>query len=320
MTSSPPTVPANDPRADAQDSQPGHALKGGLGTTPPFGTHAPNAVQKAILSVSRAMPATKLGRSLASPLKNIMTASVSGPLDLVTFGAKTRLYPRGNLTDKRAMITPQLFDPVERAAIASGFHDEFCFIDAGANTGLYSLFVAAANGPHAKIIAVEPQPVIKERLAFNIAANDFTHITHADVALAEGPGTAQLMVRQSNLGSSGFVRGDEVPDTSDVPSARAPDAAVAADCAIVEVPTVSLLDLMDAHDIACADALKIDIEGAEDRVLPPFFNTCPPERLPKMIVMEILSKDWTVDCVAAALALGYTERTRTRRNIVLVRA
>lgn len=301
----------------------------------PFGTRAPMGWQRAVLDISRNLPATKLGRSLASPLKNLMTASLPGPIDVITFGAKTRLYPKGNLTDKRAMITPQLFDPTERAAIATLFHDEFCFIDAGANTGLYSLFAAAATGPHAKIIAVEPQPIIKDRLAFNIAANEFDQIRHADVALAEGPGTAQLLVRRSNLGSSGFVRAQKADNGGIAPKAIAPKpitpepiapepiapkANDTAQTSMVEVPTVSLLDVMDAHDMARADALKIDIEGAEDRVLPPFFASCPPQRLPRMIVMEILSKDWEIDCVAAARDVGYTEQARTRRNIVLVRS
>ncbi len=268
----------------------------------PFGAYAPNALQAQILAISRRLPATQLGKTLASPLKNLLMANTSGPIDVETFGAKTRLHPNDNLTDKRALITPQLFDPIERGAIAEHFCEGFNFIDAGANTGLYSLFVAASVGPSAHVIAIEPQPVIKERLAFNIAANNDIQIAHADTALAEGPGVAQLVVRERNLGSSGFAR-------------TAPNAGTQ----VVDVPTMSLFEVMEVHGMQRADALKIDIEGAEDRVLPPFFNQCPPDRLPRLIVMEILSTEWTVDCVQAAIEIGYTEQLRTRRNIVLRR-
>lgn len=268
-----------------------------------FGAHAPNLLQASILGVSRRLPATKLGRTLASPLKNLLVASVRSAIDVETFGARTRLYPRDNLTDKRALITPQLFDPAERAAIADRLHPAFVFIDAGANTGLYSLFVAAEAGAGARVVAIEPQPGVKERLAFNITANAWGHrIAHAEVALAEGPGEAELIVRAANVGASGLARG-----------------ATHAGEASVTVPTQSLLAVMDAHGVTQADALKIDIEGAEDRVLPPFFRDCPEHRLPAMIIMEILSKDWTVDCVAAAKDAGYREAGRTRRNVILTR-
>ncbi len=268
---------------------------------PPFGAYAPGAFHGALLSITRSLPASKLGRSLASPVKNLILATRSNPVDIETFGAKTRLHPHDNLTDKRALVTPQLFDPVERAALAERFGDRFCFIDAGANTGLYSLFVAAAVGPGAKVIAIEPQPVIRERLAFNIDANGFSQISHADVALAEGPGVAHLVVRATNLGSSGLASGDGATEQ------------------IIDVPTAGLLEVMDAHGIERADALKIDIEGAEDRVLPGFFRDCPVERLPGLIIMETLSDSWQVDCVGLAKQIGYRAVGQTRRNILLSR-
>ena len=47
----------------------------------------------------------------------------------------------------------------------------FTFVDVGANVGLYSLFVATRARSRARILALEPQPGIVDRLRFNLAAN-----------------------------------------------------------------------------------------------------------------------------------------------------
>lgn len=263
---------------------------------PPFGTYAPNAYQRALMAYTHSLPEAA-AKHLAAPARALLLASIAGPIDAEPYGFKARLYPHDNLTDKRALVTPQCFDPRERAALAEHITPDFTFIDAGANTGLYSLFVALRAGPGARILAIEPQPGVKERLRCNIALNGFSQIAHADTALAEGRGEARLSAPEKNRGEATIV------DTTDG----------------VVVPTIGLFELMDEHGIARADALKIDIEGAEDRVLPPFFERCPGERLPRLLVMETLSRSWRVDCVALAKAAGYQTKVDTGRNLVLAR-
>jgi hypothetical protein len=74
-----------------------------------------------------------------------------------------RLYPDGNVCEKRVLFTPQYFDPLEREMLAGRLREGFRFIDIGANIGAYSLFVAAKAGPSARILAVEPQPEVFAR-------------------------------------------------------------------------------------------------------------------------------------------------------------
>ncbi len=85
------------------------------------------------------------------------------------------------------------------------------------------------------------------------------------------------------------------------------------------VPTIGLFELMDYQGMERADALKIDIEGAEDTVMPAFLERCPPERLPRMIIIEILAQTWSVDCVQLAKDKGYAPLTQNKRNMVLTR-
>ena len=72
--------------------------------------------------------------------------------------------------------------------------------------------------------------------------------------------------------------------------------------------------------MALRPALKIDVEGYEDRVLTGFFKHAPPSLWPRAVVIEHLSRDeWLDDCIADMRARGYTEAGKTRSNTLLVR-
>lgn len=265
---------------------------------PPWGALAPNPLERSILRVTRSAPAKGPARAVASALRNAILLGRGGAIDVELYGFKARLRPKLNLADKRAVFFPQHWDAAERARLDASIRPGFVFIDIGANTGLYSLFVAARAGPEARVIAVEPQPEVKDWLAFNIAANGFETIEHVDAAIAGGIGEATLSLPGRNRGAASIAHAGERS---------------------VTVPTLGVLDLMDRCGIEHADALKIDIEGAEDQALPPFFEACPATRLPRMIIMETRSRDWSVDCVQLARDVGYVELERTSMNTVLAR-
>jgi len=266
---------------------------------PPWGTYAPHGLSTALISLSRAMPTNGLGRLMAGIFRKLVLLGRRGPMDLQVFGAPARFHPYDNLTEKRVAFMPQFFDPEERAALLAIMHKDFIFIDIGANAGFYSLFVASKAGKSAKIIAVEPQGEMARRLRFNTDAGDFTQIIHENTALADGPGEAVLNIVHKNRGASGFTpRGKNTADETMI------------------VPTMALLALMDKHAIERPDAIKIDIEGAEDLVLPAFFETCPPTRLPKLMIIE-RNEDWAVDCIALAIKAGYRDSGQGRKNVIL---
>ena len=67
------------------------------------------------------------------------------------------------------------------------------------------------------------------------------------------------------------------------------------------------------------DALKIDVEGAEDRVLMPFFRDAPPSLWPRLIVIEDSSAEWSTDLFALLDAKGYAVSSRSKQNVMLRR-
>jgi hypothetical protein len=69
--------------------------------------------------------------------------------------------------------------------------------------------------------------------------------------------------------------------------------------------------------IVSIDALKIDVEGAEDIVLAPFLRDAPQSLLPHLILIEDTRDVWGVDLFALLAARGYTETERSRQNVAL---
>lgn len=117
------------------------------------------------------------------------------------------------------------------------------FLDIGANIGFYTV-PAAAKG--AAVHAFEPCSDTADRLERNIQLNSLTGIAVNRLALDEKRGTALLNVGQrSNMGQSSIAV--QTGGTSE---------------------TVSVTTLDDyAENLAAVDIIKIDVEGAEERVL-----------------------------------------------------
>ena len=77
-----------------------------------------------------------------------------------------------------------------------------------------------------------------------------------------------------------------------------------------------LLVTLTALEISRIDALKIDIEGAEDLALCPFLADADATLLPRRIVLENSDTLWKRDLRGALAARGYTLLLRTRLNSV----
>jgi FkbM family methyltransferase len=271
----------------------------------PFGAYEPTGFVARAIGWTRGLTARWAHVRLASALRKVAMKQI-GPaaVDTETLGAKMRLFPHNNLCDKRILFTPQLFDVVERDWLARAIAEvkasgrSFTFVDVGANVGAYSLFVAAQAGPGARILAVEPQPDIFARLTANIGFNSFGSIMAVDCAVADKPGELTLFLDPRNKGESSVRLLRSSATTA------------------VKVPAVTLHQLLQDRGYAALDALKIDVEGAEDLILEPFLAQAPEALWPKLIVIEDSANRWQVDLQALFAAKGYVEVARTRLNFV----
>ncbi len=284
-------------------------ILGNAAQSSPHGTLAPSRLDRAVIALTSRLPSDWLGLRLAILLRRLVTTRLdSGALDVERWGLRLRLHPLDNGCEKGLLFTPQMFEPEERAELATemarmGPKSPFVFVDIGANVGLFSLFVASRAGARARILAIEPEPGNFDRLSFNVAANPGAPIRPLNLALADEAGELAIELDRRDRGGT---------------RARKLDATQLV-AGIVRVPCRPLLSVLREQGIERIDALKIDVEGMEDIVLMPFLRDAPPSLWPSLIVIEDAHEMWSADLFAALAANGYTVSSRSKLNVMLRR-
>lgn len=99
--------------------------------------------------------------------KSALRTIGGGSVDYDFRGMNVRFRPNGNTAEKRALLNPARFDPMELAFIEANLPPGGIFLDIGANVGLYSLVAAKSSGSRGRVLAFEANPPVMERLAFN---------------------------------------------------------------------------------------------------------------------------------------------------------
>ena len=283
--------------------QPGRGMKQGMDTGSDFGRHAPPAWMMRLLDTTRTCSASWVGKRLAFALRAVGIKALRGrPLDVSSLGARMRLYPAHNVAEKNLLFTPHYFDPTERRILAERLVGDFTFVDIGANAGGYALFVASLAGPRARILAIEPQPDIFERLAFNIRQNSFPSIKAYACAVADRDGEITLFIDEANRGESSMRL---------MPTVAAGRQ--------VKVPAKALRTILAEEGFERIDAMKIDAEGAEELILEPFFRDTDPRLWPKLLILEMALARWSIDLPALIVAKGYRKILTTRTNAIYER-
>jgi FkbM family methyltransferase len=262
----------------------------------PFGAFAPNAAQAAIIRLAqRSQLKRGAFRPWLSRLVNLMRA---GPVDVQYQGASFRFHHQGSATERGALFNPD-YNLEELDFLRRHTPEGGVFVDVGANVGTFALVMARHVGPQGKVIAIEPHPTTFARLSFNTRASGSTQVRLVQAAAGDSDGELLIETDGINLGASHVVTG-------------------VASAAAIKVPSLRLTRILDEAGATRVDALKIDVEGFEDRVLIPFFKKAPPSLWPRAIVIEHLSqKEWREDCIADMVARGFAIARKTRSNTFL---
>lgn len=267
---------------------------------PTFGHYRPRGLMAGLIAVTGACSGRWLGKRRAHFLRSIGIAALRGrPLDLAPLGARMRLHPAGNNVEKRLAFTPQYFDAAERDYLEGIMRDDIVFVDVGADVGGYALFVAARAGGQARILAVEPQPDIFERLVFNIRQNGFATVKALACAVSDQDGPVTLFVNPKDSGET---------------SMRTVNAHAKGRQLAVQGRT--LAGLITEEGLTRIDVLKLDIEGAEELVLGPFFADAPARLWPEVLIVDEASGWFGVDLPALFERCAYSVVQRTATNII----
>ena len=269
--------------------------------TSPFGTYALKKRDAQLLRWAQGMPVSWLGRRAALVLRKAVLSGRHQIVDAVVEDIKFRLYMTDNVSERKYLFLPQFFDRFERDLLKERLGFGSVFVDIGANAGIYTLTAAYHTGDKGRVLSIEPNPVVLERLRFNLALNNFTGRVAVEAScVGDAEGLVELTLDDTNLGGSSLVA---ARSTRKIPVA----------CA-------TLLTILARHTIEKIDALKIDIEGAEDKALIPFLKNAPPHLLPKIMILENSPSQWQQDLPAALTEAGYNLLKTTRMNMVWEKA
>jgi FkbM family methyltransferase len=173
------------------------------------------------------------------------------------FGIPTRLrLPSGifwraeNDACGRAIIRGR-FENAEQLFVQRYLEPGMTVLDIGAHHGIYSLLASVKVGPAGRVIAFEPSPRERERLARHLRWNSCSNVTMEEVALGEAKGQEELFL----------VDGKETGCNS----LRPPQNSLATKKLSVQV--MRLDEYLRGKQIDAVDFIKLDVEGAELSVL-----------------------------------------------------
>jgi FkbM family methyltransferase len=157
------------------------------------------------------------------------------------------------------------------------------------------------------VLAVEANPALLQRLRKAVAG--LQNVRVAATAAGEAAGTATLHIFRQDTRSSLLKDSRASAYTLDAKNRAG----------VLTVPVAPLLDILREHDIARVDALKIDVEGYEDRVLLPFFKAAPGELWPSWVMIERSHNVWAHDCIEFMQQRGYGEAWSGRSDTLLAK-
>lgn len=120
-------------------------------------------------------------------------------------------------------------------------------LDIGANTGYYTLVAAPLA---LKVYSFEPSSIAREQLALNVQLNGFKNVDIRKEAISNTEGVQDFYLSgPSNTGMSGFQPAENFSGT------------------IEQVPVTSIDTWFKSVNQPRVDCVKIDVEGAEMKVL-----------------------------------------------------
>jgi len=282
-------------------------------TPPKFGHYALPEKREALRKRADKFAASRIGRLGISLYRKLAFRGLSDPFDVqVMASVNARLYPRSNRCEKRAFAGVQIWDALERAALSDAVDTSttspFVFLDVGANVGLYSLILAAhakSVGKDIRIIAFEPDPTNRARLAFNIKASD-ANIQVLPYAVSDQDGEGFMGGGDTNRGEVRLRdNGGDSDEEGTVEEDRQP----------VQIKT--LYGVCEEQGLSRIDAMKVDIEGHDERALTAFFEHAPKTLWPLLLILET-GRDETTSLLELCTGHGYTITKRTGINSILV--
>jgi len=182
------------------------------------------------------------------PLKKTVNAIIKRilPKQVRSGSAVTILNPKDPVVS--GALAFGAYEKSETAFLKRTFFPGMVFLDIGANVGYYTALAGHAAGVTGRVLALEPDPESYHYLTQTIQVNRFTNATPFQMAASDQVGSAQLHISARNRGDNRLYPNE-----------------LASDVVTVDTTTIDLLLLQNG--ITSVDVIKMDVQGAEGRVL-----------------------------------------------------
>lgn len=261
-----------------------------------FGTYQPTPAASAIISLSRFLSRSPV-LSTHRFARFLISRVSDGPFDVTALGVRLRSHPWDNRSDSKLLLTPHHCSPREFTILREALAEGGVFVDIGANIGAFTL--QAARLDHVSVLAVEPNPTAVDRLKANVAINEFRNVSIVESVLGRGTGETAFTIVHDDIGKSGIGSRTGKGQRE-----------------VRQLPLRTLAEVLAEHGIESIAALKIDVEGNEDDVLMPFFESANHEQWPRVLIIED-NRPTPLHTLSVLHDRGYVEILRTGANVAL---
>jgi len=176
----------------------------------------------------------------------------TAPLDIPWYGdLKLRIHLGNDVS--RLLFVAGCIDPNEFALLDKLLMPGMVVVDAGANEGIYTVFASQRVGNTGSVWAFEPSKREFERLEANVRLNQFTNVHSFCLALADENAAADLSIAEDEHAGHNTL-GQFVYAETQLSGRES-------------VPLRRLDSFLQENALERLDFLKLDVEGAEMRVL-----------------------------------------------------
>jgi FkbM family methyltransferase len=161
------------------------------------------------------------------------------------------------------------YEPADSSFMVSQMRPSDICLDVGANVGFYTVLLAK-KAVAGQVHAFEPVPLNYHILATNVLANNLQNVVTNQCAVGDAEGKADFSISQDSAFSS-------LIDTGRHPR-------------LVEtrVPVLTLDSYCEKRELPRVDVMKVDVEGAESKVVRGAIRLLKdPLRRPRIVMLEL---------------------------------
>jgi FkbM family methyltransferase len=197
--------------------------------------------------------------------------------------------------DGSLFFAPHLYERKEIKFIEKNFPNNGVFIDVGAYKGFWSLYFAS-KFPLSQIIAIEANPSVFDYLIEHIKINHFSNIIPLNIAVSNEEGEVNFLIPSNdNLGGARVVEKNDFKEGDK----------------IIKVNSKPLSKIITELNLLSIEAMKIDVEGYELKVLDEFFRNTNQKLFPHKLCVEYVH---CPEVIKLILSNGYQLIFKTRDN------